>query len=126
MNLKNIAAIFFIIATIVFTVVTVNTKSIHNVGSIPVNLFSGGVNSAVSVATSNTQVAASNVGRVYMIITNDSANVVYLSLGQAAVSGSGIRLAVGGSYAITQSNLFVGQINAIAVGGASNVSIYEK
>lgn len=102
-------------------------KATSPVGGVPINEFSTGTNSAVSVTTSTTAIATSNVGRQYLIIVNDGAYPVYLGLGASAVASTGIRLnANGGSYEINQDNLFVGAINGIAVGGTSVVTVFEK
>jgi hypothetical protein len=92
-----------------------------------INYFYDGTNSAVTVSTSNTTVLARNTGRQYAVIVNDGANPVYLSLGGTAVANSGIRLnAQGGSFEITNENLFGGVINGIATGGSSVVTVFEK
>jgi len=54
---------------------------------------------APTVGIGNTLVVAANLDRNYLMIINDSVNVVYLSFGVAAVLNAGIRLnANGGSY----------------------------
>lgn len=92
-----------------------------------VNRFKSGVtNDKVSVLSSTTEVAAANTSRQYLAIINDSANVVYLGLGEAAVSGEGIRLnASGGTFEINSANLFTGAINGIS-SATSSVTIVEK
>lgn len=76
----------------------------------------------VTVAASLLLVAA-NENRVCVYITNDSANVVYLSLGGVAVAGQGIRLnANGGSVTIAE---YTGQINARAATADSQVGFCE-
>lgn len=82
------------------------------------------VDRGVTVGTSSTLVLATSTGRTYAVIVNDSANVVYLSLGHNATTTSGIRLnASGGSYEINNNNLFIGAINAVAPAGASVVTV---
>lgn len=87
--------------------------------------FSG----AVSVAITDTPVVALNTARREITIVNDSANVVYLKhqtvVGAlpVAVANQGVRLnANGGSYT---TGVFLGAINAIAVGGASVITVTE-
>lgn len=96
-------------------------------GDLQVNYFSGGTNKSVTAATSSTAVLASNTGRQYAIIVNSGTSAVFLSLGATAVANQGVYLAAsGGSYEINEENLFVGAINAIAVGSSSNLAVYEK
>lgn len=90
-------------------------------------LLKTATNAGVSVATSSTAVLAKNTARSHVLIVNDSTNVVYLALGATAVANKGIRLnASGGSYEINDQNLFIGAINAIAVGGTSVVTVVEE
>lgn len=84
---------------------------------------------AVSVAITDTPVVPLNTGRQEITIVNDSANVVYLKLqtivGQlpVAAANQGVRLnANGGSYT---TGVFLGAINAIAVGGVSVITVTE-
>ena len=80
----------------------------------------------VLVGVASTQVLAANSGRCDADFINDSANVIYLARGNAAVIGSGIRLNPnGGSYHIGTDNLFYGIINAISLVGQSNLSFSE-
>jgi hypothetical protein len=80
-------------------------------------------NTLVTCGTGSTLAIASSSARQYTALVNDSSNSVYLSLGSAAVSGSGIRLnANGGSFEITPDNLWTGAIYCIA-SGSSNLSV---
>lgn len=131
--MNKVLKVFIAVLLVVFVVVvaagfvrTLNNKG-ASVGSMPINSFYNGTNGAVSVTTSNTAIVSSNVGRQYLVIVNDGANPVYLSLGGTAVANSGIRLnAQGGSIELTQDNLFTGAISGIAVGGTSVVTVFEK
>jgi len=79
-----------------------------------------------TVGAVTTEIVVANPRRVDCEIVNDSTQVMYLSRGNDAVIGSGIRLnANGGSYHIGTSNLFHGAINAICAGGQANVTISE-
>ena len=79
-----------------------------------------------TVGVVSTLVLARNVNRVDCDFVNDSAQVMYLSRGNAAVIGSGIRLNPnGGSYRIGTNNLFYGEIYAICDGGQANLTISE-
>lgn len=79
-------------------------------------------NTFVSVALTDTPVLALNLGRRELTIVNDGANIVYLALGATAVAGSGIRLAAGASYT---TNLWEGTVRAIALVGATNITVAE-
>ena len=69
---------------------------------------------------------AANVQRVNAVFVNDSSETIYLARGNAAVLNRGIRLnANGGSYEIDSSNLFLGDVYAIATGAASNMTVSE-
>lgn len=75
------------------------------------------------LAASSTVVAAANAGRALLIIVNDGANAVYLSLGGTAAVGAGIRLnANGGSISLKE---FTGQVTARAATGDTNVTVAE-
>lgn len=75
-----------------------------------------------AVPTTTAQSIAANPARKYLLIINDSDQVIYLGLGAAAVLNKGIRLnASGGSYemSFTLGNLFTGVVNAIHGGAAT-------
>lgn len=81
---------------------------------------------AVAVDTSTTEVLAANPRRHEAVFVNDSNKPIYLARGNDAVLNQGIRLnAAGGSYEINRDNLFLGAINAIAEGGAKNLTVSE-
>ena len=78
--------------------------------------------SATLIQAVSTQVLAANSRRADAVFVNDSNQPIYLARGNAAVLNAGIRLnANGGSYEINRNNLFLGVINAIAVGGDKNL-----
>lgn len=79
--------------------------------------------SGVSVATTSTVVAASNLNRLEIIIVNDSDTVIYLRLGTSAVLNSGIRLNAGGGSFTTDK--YTGQINAISSVAGKNLTVAE-
>ena len=75
----------------------------------------------VWVTSSNVTPLTSNFR--YGVFCNDSANTIYLSVWEAAVVGSGIRInANGGSYEINRNNPIRWDIYAIATGAGSNLS----
>jgi hypothetical protein len=83
---------------------------------------------AVSVGTGSTVVLSARTDRAEVTLVNDSTNVIYMmcstnGLPPTAVAGRGVRLnANGGSWF---SDVYAGPIAAIAVGGASNMTIAE-
>jgi len=80
----------------------------------------------VAVDTATTVVLAANPLRHDAVFVNDSNKPIYLARGNDAVLNQGIRLnAEGGSYEINRDNLFRGAINAIAEGGAKNLTVSE-
>ena len=80
----------------------------------------------VAVDTSTTVVLAANASRKDAVFVNDSNKPIYLARGNDAVLNQGIRLdADGGTYQINRNNLFLGAINAIAEGGAKNLTVSE-
>lgn len=81
---------------------------------------------SVSVEVTTTEVLAANPARADAVFVNDSNQPIYLARGNDAVLNAGIRLnANGGSYEINSNNLFLGVINAIATGGAKNLTVSE-
>jgi len=80
----------------------------------------------VSVGVASTAVLAANANRIFAEFVNDSANVIYLALGDPAVMNRGIRLnASGGSFEIGLSNLYTGAVKAISGVAASNLTVTE-
>jgi len=83
-------------------------------------------NAGITVGSSTTLTLAANVSRVSAVFTNDSDEVIYLSLGNNAVMHQGIRLnANGGSYEINQTNLYTGIVHAICSSGSKNLCVSE-
>lgn len=70
------------------------------------------------------------VVRSKITFVNDSANAIYISPTETAVSGQGIRLnANGGSYEASpdiRGYLYQGMWSAIAAGAASNLTVLEE
>jgi len=80
----------------------------------------------VAVEIVSTLVLAANVHRADAVFVNDSNQPIYLARGNAAVLHQGIRLnSAGGSYEINEHNLFLGNIYAIAEGGAKVLTVSE-
>lgn len=81
---------------------------------------------AVSVGAASTAVLAANADRLAATLVNDSDEVIYLALGEAAVLNQGIRLnANGGSFTINATNRWCGSVNAICTSG-SKVLVYTE
>lgn len=79
----------------------------------------------VTVLAVSTLVLAANPNRVDAEFVNDGDEVIYLSRGNAAVIGQGMRINPrGGSYRIGTNNLFKGDIYGICA-GASNMTFSE-
>lgn len=80
-----------------------------------------------SVAATSTSVLVANDGRLYASFVNDSDTAMYLSFGAAAITSAGVRInANGGSYEITNQNMFRGIVYAIHGGsGTKNMSVLE-
>lgn len=68
----------------------------------------------VAAGPTSTTALASNIQRKYALFVNNSANALWLNLGNTAVASTGIRLnATGGSYEMMPGNLWRGQVNFI-------------
>ncbi|AFZ31640.1 hypothetical protein Glo7428_3153 [Gloeocapsa sp. PCC 7428] len=77
-------------------------------------------------SNTSTQVMPTNLNRAYMVITNTTNEPVTLLLGEgnAELNRGIILTARGSSFEITQNNLFVGRIAAIAA-SAAEISVVE-
>ena len=82
-------------------------------------------NNYVTVLLVSTLILNTNTHRLDLEIVNDSDEVVYISRGEAAQVGYGIRLnANGGSYTMDTQNIYCGSFYGIAEGFA-NVTYSE-
>lgn len=83
------------------------------------------VASSVMVTSAATLVLSTDSQRKYAAVVNDSDTVIYLSLGDPAAAGEGIRLnSEGGSYEIGPFNLWRGAVWAIhSSSGEKSLSI---
>ena len=82
----------------------------------------------VTILSTSLVALAANASRRGAILVNDSSQDIFLSLrtGAPAVVGSGFRInAGGGSYEITNENLTLDSIQAIAASGSNNLTIHE-
>jgi len=82
---------------------------------------------SVAVEIVSTLVLAANPSRRSAVFVNDSNKPIYLSLGATAVLNQGIMLPTAGNrkFEINDSNLYLGVVNAIAEGGAKNLTVTE-
>ena len=97
-------------------------------GGVDTNRFENGVtNSSTSVGVTSTLVLSVNSGRQYALIRNNSTSTaVWLSLEDAAIENSGIRLNPSdGEFEIDSSNLFVGAVYGIT-NSTSTLTVVEK
>lgn len=82
---------------------------------------------SVTVANTSTSIIAANAKRTYLRLTNDSNEIMYITLGSvAAVMNKGISiLANGGIYEINQNNLWQGEIRGICASGSKSIMYLE-
>jgi hypothetical protein len=71
------------------------------------------VSTTIDVTNVSTALLQENLNRRYLYIANNSASMIYIQLGNTAVYGMGIRIAAGGIFIMSGSELFLGQINGI-------------
>jgi len=82
-------------------------------------------NDYVTVTAVSTVVRPANHHRADLELVNDGDNVIYLSRGDEAVIGEGMRINPnGGSYRIGTNNMYYGAINGISE-GLTNMSFSE-
>ncbi len=99
----------------------------------PVSLGDGyGTNTHYSIPTnstatvgSSTLVVATSTSRNFIQISNDSANVVYISIGETSVIGRGIRIPVNGSFTMKSDDMFTAAIYGTAL-ASSTISYTES
>ena len=100
--------------------------SIMSFGTIPnVSTFA---HTVVTVGATTTNVIASNEARVYLLLVNDSDEVIYIKCGASAVLNEGIRLnAIGGKFEISpaRGNLYTGSIKAVCTSGSKKMLVTE-
>ena len=87
--------------------------------------FDSATSTGVTVGATTTQIVASNSGRRWICICNDSTADMYLSLGEAAVMNKGVLLVPGGTIVIDGDSPFKGVINGICSAGGKNACVSE-
>ena len=84
-----------------------------------------GTQSVVSVATATTQVLAANSARKYLLLQNNGANTIHLSLdGTDATTGDFIIASGGGSLELAEG-VPTGKISGLALVGATDLVVLE-
>ncbi len=122
-TMKNLLIAVLALAALVLGGLVLTEGEVERAGGpAAVNDFSGVVsNSSVEVGPGNSeQVAATSTSRKYLVLSNDSAEAVYLSFSNPASVNSGMLLAASSTYEINPDNLFVGSVHAITTGAASS------
>lgn len=90
--------------------------------------YSVPVHSTATVGTASGKILDARTARTYGIVINDSLDNIYISLGQAAVVGGGIKITPNGNFEMSglMGNLYDGEIYAIAeTSGGNNVLVTE-
>jgi hypothetical protein len=78
----------------------------------------------VSVGTSSGSVLSADANRTFLLLINDSANIIYVSIaGNAAALNAGQRLNANGGSLLLDRYVPVSAINAIATGANSNLLV---
>lgn len=86
------------------------------------------VNGSITVGTSSVKVMSHNLERKLATIVNDSANTIWLALGETAAVNKGIRLnALGGAFELGEftNYKYFGAISAISDTANSNLTFVE-
>lgn len=87
--------------------------------------FKSGTPNSATVGAVSTEVLAAKSGRMYAVITNNSDEDMWLSLGTAAILNKGIPLKVNQSFEINGFKLFRGAVYAISTSGSKSVATFE-
>ena len=94
----------------------------------PSTVTYGGKGKPVTIGTGSTEISAEKGQRKYALIQNDSAQIVYINIGQAALMNNGIRLAANGGFFEMSphfGNLSQEVINGISATGSAVVLLTE-
>ncbi|MVP00349.1 hypothetical protein [Paenibacillus lutrae] len=90
--------------------------------------YSVSKHTAVTVGSSSTAINTGNSTRRYLLLVNDSDEVIYVNLGGTAALNTGLRINPnGGSYEMTAAlgNVYQGVINAISSSGNKVLLVTE-
>lgn len=89
-------------------------------------IYSIPTNSSTTLSASiSTLIVATSTSRNALVISNDSNNTVYLSIGATAVPGKGIRLNASSTYELNPLQMFTGAIYGYTT-ATSNISYIES
>jgi hypothetical protein len=80
---------------------------------------------AASVGTASAEVVPVNANRKGLVLVNTSEAWISIAFGAVAVLNSGISLAPGGAYTMTEHTFTTAQVRAIAGAPTSNLAIQE-
>lgn len=84
------------------------------------------LNTFATIGLTSTLVLAANSQRRWLFLVNDSDENIYVSLGSAAVVGSGILLTPGGgALTLDTASMFAGDVYAICASGGKNLTVSE-
>ncbi len=121
-----ISIIAILLAVFGYTTYTNSNVATFGDGISITSNFTVPTTSSSTVVSTSTLIVATSTARNYLSISNDSNNVIYLSIGGVARVGKGIRLATGTTYEMkTGQNIFTAAIYGVAT-ASSNVSYIES
>lgn len=131
-NILNALMILCIVSITLFTGIgafnaPVETGEASLGGSAFMNDFPS-VSRSTSVSVNpnaSVEVAPANVARQYLVISNNGASSVYLTLGSGATLNSGILISASSTYTIDADALYTGTITARAT-ATTTVLVTEK
>lgn len=87
--------------------------------------FSTGVNTRPTCTTTSSIILAANANRKYASIFNQSGVILYIKLGNTAVTNQGIRLPNNTLFEINANNLWLGDIHAVVGSGSQQIEVFE-
>jgi hypothetical protein len=89
--------------------------------------YSKATHTSKTIGIASTSIVGANDLRKYLLLQNDSNEIIYIKLGETAVASEGIRIPVGGSYEMNDGdgNIFVGAINGICATGGKVLLVTE-
>lgn len=77
-----------------------------------------------TITTSSTSILPTNNNRTYVLIQNIGNNVVFLDFDSPAANNGGLKLSANEKIELTIKQFVTANINAIAIGGSSTLSIF--
>lgn len=98
---------------------------VSNPGTQGFSIITPGFPTQVSVGTLSTQLFASNAGRKYAHIFNNSGEQIFIQYSVSAALNQGIRIPAGSLYTLETTNLWLGSVNAIGVISNQLIDVLE-